>query len=130
MEWEHKEQDALEHLYIAQPWLRSHTAFIPQRRINSFPTGACNDNGEDARFHYKEADRDFVVNMAGCEWGRDCWNEMYNFRELSNKLNRSWWEKIKDGVSARFKAMRVKKEENKAEEGKGEEGKGGEEKKS
>jgi hypothetical protein len=30
------------------------------------------------REYYKEQDRDFVVNMAGCEWGRDCWGEMYN----------------------------------------------------
>ncbi|KAL8772259.1 MAG: hypothetical protein Q9209_002471 [Squamulea sp. 1 TL-2023] len=110
MEWEHKEQDALEHLYINQPWIRSHTAFIPQRKINSFPMGACGEHGEDKRIHYREADRDFVVNMAGCEWGRDCWGEMYNFRELSNKLNRNPWEKLKDGISDRFKAMKVKPE--------------------
>ncbi|KAL8714386.1 MAG: hypothetical protein Q9220_001719 [cf. Caloplaca sp. 1 TL-2023] len=108
MEWEHKEQDALEHLYINQPWIRTHTAFIPQRKINSFPMGACGENGEDKRIHYKEADRDFVVNMAGCEWGRDCWGEMYNFRELSNKLNRTPWEKFKDGISDRIKAMKAK----------------------
>jgi mannan polymerase II complex MNN10 subunit len=98
MEWEHKEQDALEHLYEAHPWIRTHTAFIPQRRINSFPQGACGDSGNDTRFHYSEKDRDFVVNMAGCEWGRDCWGEMYNFRELSNKLNRNPWEKFKDAI--------------------------------
>ncbi|KAL8948076.1 MAG: hypothetical protein Q9222_005706 [Ikaeria aurantiellina] len=108
MEWEHKEQDALEHLYINQPWIRTHTAFIPQRMINSFPMGACGEHGEDKRIHYKEADRDFVVNMAGCEWGRDCWGEMYNFRELSNKLNRTPWEKFKDGISDRIKAMKAK----------------------
>lgn len=106
MEWEHKEQDALEHLYTAHPWVRAHTAFVPQRRINSFPTGACGDHGEDKRFHYSEQDRDFLVNMAGCEWGRDCWGEMYNFRELSNRLNRSRWEKFKDGISERWKKMR------------------------
>ncbi|MCJ1408993.1 alpha-1,6-mannosyltransferase [Ptychographa xylographoides] len=111
MEWEHKEQDALEHLYTTQPWIRSHTAFIPQRKINSFPTGACSENGEDPRIHYKEQDRDFVVNMAGCEWGRDCWGEMYNFRELSNKLNRSRWEKFKDGIRDTWKAMTQKKKE-------------------
>ena len=109
MEWEHKEQDALEHLYTNQPWIRSHTAFIPQRKINSFPTGACGENGEDARFHYKEEDRDFVVNMAGCEWGRDCWGEMYNYRELSNKLNRTRWEKFKDGLRAWWKSYFEKK---------------------
>ncbi|CAF9922676.1 MAG: hypothetical protein GOMPHAMPRED_002641 [Gomphillus americanus] len=108
MEWEHKEQDALEHMYNAQPWIRTHTAFIQQRKINSFPKGACGDDDKtypDKRFHYSEADRDFLVNMAGCEWGRDCWGEMYNFRELSNKLNRSAWEKFKDGISERWKKI-------------------------
>jgi mannan polymerase II complex MNN10 subunit len=116
MQWEHKEQDALEHMYEAQPWIRSHTAFIPQRKINSFPKGACGDGDQypDKRFHYSEQDRDFLVNMAGCEWGRDCWGEMYNFRELSNKLNRSPWEKFKDGISSRWKkAWEGKKEEEK-----------------
>ena len=115
MEWEHKEQDALEHLYGAHPWIRSHTAFVPQRRINSFPTGACGDAAEGSKFHYSEKDRDFVVNMAGCEWGRDCWGEMYNFRELSNKLNRSRWEKFKDSISDRFKKMKEGKQEQKQE---------------
>ncbi|KAI1485465.1 galactosyl transferase GMA12/MNN10 family protein [Biscogniauxia mediterranea] len=100
MEWEHKEQDALEQLYTTQPWIRSHTAFIPQRLINSFPTGACSDNGNDTRIHYNENDRDFVVNMAGCEWGRDCWGEMYNFRELSIHLNRNPWERFKEDFLA------------------------------
>ena len=116
MEWEHKEQDALEHLYINQPWIRPHTAFIPQRKINSFPMGACSDNGEDARIHYSERDRDFVVNMAGCEWGRDCWGEMYNYRELSNKLNRTPWEKFKDGLSDGFKAIKMKFAKQKEED--------------
>ncbi|MCJ1254400.1 alpha-1,6-mannosyltransferase [Lignoscripta atroalba] len=116
MEWEHKEQDALEHLYGNQPWIRPHTAFIPQRKINSFPSGACGENGEDPRFHYKESERDFVVNMAGCEWGRDCWGEMYNFRELSNKLNRTPWEKFKDSISAKVAAAssKTKDKEKKA----------------
>ena len=113
MEWEHKEQDALEHLYTNQPWIRSHTAFIQQRKINSFPPGACGDHGEDSRFHYSEKDRDFVVNMAGCEWGRDCWGEMYNYRELSNKLNRNPWEKFKDSVQVKWKVTFEKKKEEK-----------------
>ncbi|TVY81405.1 putative alpha-1,6-mannosyltransferase MNN10 [Lachnellula suecica] len=100
MEWEHKEQDAMEFLYINQPWIRPHTAFIPQRKINSFPPGACSENGEDTRIHYNEKDRDFVVNMAGCEWGRDCWGEMYNYRELSNFLNRNLWELFKEELVA------------------------------
>lgn len=111
MEWEHKEQDALEHLYASQPWVRPHVAFIEQRMINSFPPGACGEKGEDPRIHYKEQDRDFVVNMAGCEWGRDCWGEMYNYRQLSNKLNRNWWERIKDWVSDSVKAAKEKRKE-------------------
>jgi mannan polymerase II complex MNN10 subunit len=107
MEWEHKEQDALEHLYASQPYLRTHFAFIQQRKINSFPPGACGvspkegqtlDSSKpfiDPRFHYSEEERDFVVNMAGCEWGRDCWAEMYSYRELSNKMNRSRWGRLK-----------------------------------
>lgn len=52
----------------------------------------------DKRFHYNEFDRDFLVNMAGCEWGRDCWAEMYAYRELSIKLNRTLWQKFRDMV--------------------------------
>ncbi|GAB7342605.1 hypothetical protein MBLNU457_g0776t1 [Dothideomycetes sp. NU457] len=109
MEWEHKEQDAFEYLYRNQPWIRSNTAFIPQRKVNSFPPGACGDKGDDPYIHYQERDRDFLVNMAGCEWGRDCWGEMYNYRELSNRLNRTRWEKLKDWVGGMWK----KKEEEK-----------------
>ncbi|TDZ54869.1 putative alpha-1,6-mannosyltransferase MNN10 [Colletotrichum trifolii] len=100
MEWEHKEQDALEQLYTTQPWIRKHTAFLPQRMINSFPPGACSENGNDTRIHYDQKDRDFVVNMAGCEWGRDCWGEMYNYRELSYYLNRNPWERFKEDLIA------------------------------
>lgn len=56
--------------------------------------------------HYQESERDFLVNMAGCEWGRDCWGEMYNFRQLSNHLNRSGWEKFKDWVGEVVKGGR------------------------
>jgi mannan polymerase II complex MNN10 subunit len=114
MEWEHKEQDALEHLYQSQPYLRSHIAFVEQRRINAFPPGACavdvteeeqqliRDKKKtqplDPRFHYNGFDRDFMVNMAGCEWGRDCWAEMYSYRELSKRLNRSFWQMLQDSV--------------------------------
>lgn len=103
MDWAHKEQDALELLYRSQAWIRAHTAFVPQRMINSFPPGAC--SGEDGKandthVHYNQDDRDFVVNMAGCEWGRDCWGEMYNYRELSYWLNRSWWERFKEDLVA------------------------------
>lgn len=107
MEWEHKEQDALEHLYSSQPQIRTHIAFTEQRRINSFPVKACGKKGDmgqdvaDPRFHYSQTDRDFLVNMAGCEWGRDCWGEMYEFRELSKRLNRNVWQKSIDWVKVK-----------------------------
>ncbi|KAI9829915.1 MAG: alpha-1,6-mannosyltransferase [Phylliscum demangeonii] len=105
MEWEHKEQDALEYLYANQAWIRPHTAFIAQRKINSFPPGACGDAGHNPRFHYDEHDRDFLVNMAGCEWGRDCWGEMHQYRQLSERLNRNRWEKVKDGVGQAWRRI-------------------------
>ncbi|KAK1064584.1 alpha-1,6-mannosyltransferase [Friedmanniomyces endolithicus] len=143
MEWEHKEQDALEYIYTNQPWIRSHTAFIPQRMVNAFPNGACGDDrkvpegggcktlaagGKEGTewecgiqgIHYQESERDFVVNMAGCEWGRDCWGEMYNFRQLSGRLNRSRWERMKDwwGESEEAKS-KAKEEARKRDEAKG-----------
>lgn len=100
MDWAHKEQDALESLYVAQPWIRKHVAFTEQRMINSFPPGACNEQGENPKVHYDKKDRDFLVNMAGCEWGRDCWGEMYNYRELSYYLNRNYFERFKEDLLA------------------------------
>ncbi|OJJ31488.1 hypothetical protein ASPWEDRAFT_119066 [Aspergillus wentii DTO 134E9] len=104
MEWEHKEQDALEYLYESQPWVRSGVAFLPQRYINSFPEGACGDE-RDPGIHYNQDDRDFVVNMAGCKFGRDCWGEMYQFREHSNWLNRTRWERFKDALSGVYNTL-------------------------
>lgn len=112
MEWEHKEQDALEYIYTNQPWVRPHLAFVPQRKVNAFPPGACGDSGDDVNIHYRESDRDFLVNMAGCEWGRDCWGEMYNYRQLSNRLNRGTWEKLKDTFSDKFKSRSSKNAES------------------
>ncbi|KAK7398390.1 alpha-1,6-mannosyltransferase [Neonectria punicea] len=107
MQWGHKEQDALEQLYQTQPWVRQHIGFLPQRMINSFPPGACNENagpnGEyppDDTVHYNGNDRDFLVSMAGCEWGRDCWGEMYYYREFSYWLNRNPWERFKEDLVA------------------------------
>lgn len=115
MEWDHHEQDALEYIYTNQPWIRPHIGFIAQRKINAFPHGACGDDmgipdggckalkvGDSMQecglqgIHYQQKERDFIVNMAGCGWDRDCWGEMYNYRQLSNRLNRSRWQKFKD----------------------------------
>jgi mannan polymerase II complex MNN10 subunit len=144
MQWEHKEQDALEYLYQSQPWIRSHVAFLPQRMINAFPNGACGDdrgipadgcpntltsslqsNNNNKKkplepdvgecgvqgIHYQQKERDFLVNMAGCEWGRDCWQEMYSFRQLSHRMNRSVWIQFKDWIweTWHWKEMRERK---------------------
>lgn len=123
MDWEHKEQDALEHLYESQPYIRTHIAFTEQRRINAFPAGACpvdvkekknivvpsdlNKPLLDPRFHYNEEERDFLINMAGCEWGRDCWGEMYSYRELSLRLNRSLLQKFVQYLKDMFSTTQV-----------------------
>ena len=101
MDWEHKEEDALEYLYTKQPWVRNNVAFAPQRMINSFPLGACGDVFNET-FHYEESGRDFVVNMAGCQFGRDCWGELREYRDQSDWLNRTKWQQFKDGVSYLF----------------------------
>ncbi|KAF3166638.1 alpha-1,6-mannosyltransferase [Orbilia oligospora] len=86
MNWEHKEQNVLEHLYKHQPWTRNSIAFIPQRMVNSFPHGACKEKSGDKNIFYQAEDRDFLVNMAGCQWGRDCAGEMQHYKEISEKL--------------------------------------------
>lgn len=100
LQWSRKEEDALEQLYSTQPWVRKHTAFLPQRMINSYPPAACDENGNDKRFHYQREERDFVVHTADCEAGRDCWGEMYTYREISYYLNRSLWERFKEDLVA------------------------------
>ena len=90
MQWEHKEQDALETLYSTQPWIRERVGFLPLRTINAFPQGACSDQADDPQFFFKP--HDFIVNMAGCEWGRDCWGEMEHFKALSKRLHKRWWK--------------------------------------
>ncbi|KAL9111318.1 MAG: hypothetical protein Q9227_004195 [Pyrenula ochraceoflavens] len=129
MQWEHKEQDALEYLYEHQPWIRTRTAFLPQRMINSYPPGACGEKGDDPNVHYQERDRDFFVNMAGCEWGRDCWAEIYQYRELSNRLNRSRWERFKDSVRERWEGLRKAAKEDEQKDGDGDKDGEGKEKK-
>ncbi|KAJ5874898.1 uncharacterized protein N7529_003328 [Penicillium soppii] len=107
MDWEHKEQDALEYIYQSQPWVRSSVGFLPQRSINAFPPGACGDV-ENPVSHYQQNARDFVVNMAGCMFGRDCWSEIYYYRELSKWLSRSKWARFKDGFLDVYNEVRGK----------------------
>lgn len=89
MQWEHKEQDALETLYSTQPWIRERIGFLPLRKINAFPPGACSDQADDPQYFYQNYD--FVINMAGCEYGRDCWGEMEKYKALSKKLHNKWY---------------------------------------
>lgn len=89
MEWEHKEQDALETLYATSPWIRERVGFLPLRKINAFPPGACSDNADDPQYFYQH--HDFLINMAGCEYGRDCWGEMEHYKSLSRKLQKPWY---------------------------------------
>ncbi|ODQ48116.1 hypothetical protein PICMEDRAFT_15949 [Pichia membranifaciens NRRL Y-2026] len=93
MVWEHKEQDCLEVLYSQQPWIRERLGFVPLKAINSFPDGACEDQKDDKRYFYSKKDRDFIVNMAGCNFGdRSCWDEYENFRNLKAELHRPWYK--------------------------------------
>ncbi|GMM39052.1 alpha-1,6-mannosyltransferase [Saccharomycopsis crataegensis] len=94
MIWEHKEQDAFETLYRTQPWIRERIGFLPLKSINAFPPGACSDKADDPQFFYNENDRDFVVNMAGCEWGRDCWAEMEYYKSVDRRLHKKPWYKF------------------------------------
>ncbi|KAJ5081163.1 hypothetical protein N7456_013401 [Penicillium angulare] len=104
MNWEHKEQNALEYMYQSQPWIRGNMGFLPQRAINAFPPGACGDE-INPTIHYQQKDRDLVVNMAGCMFGRDCWAEMYNYRELSNQLNRRWWGSVTSAFGGMYERV-------------------------
>lgn len=90
MSWEHNEQDALESLYSTKSWVRERIGFVPLRQINAFPPGACSEYSNDPRYFYKH--NDFVINMAGCEWGRDCWGEMEHYKALSKRLHKRWWK--------------------------------------
>jgi mannan polymerase II complex MNN10 subunit len=65
--------------------------------------------------HYSEKERDFMVNMAGCQFGRDCWGEMYQYREFSKKLNRTRWQRLKDGLGELYSRL-LPKEDNPQEQ--------------
>ena len=88
MEWIHSEQSALEYMYNTQAWVRSGVAFAPQRQFNSYPLGACGEASGDQRIFYQKQGRDFMVNLAGCDWGRDCWSEIMECKRTSADLHR------------------------------------------
>jgi mannan polymerase II complex MNN10 subunit len=62
--------------------------------INAFPPGACAEAANDPRIFYNKDEHDFLVNMAGCEWGRDCWGEMYGYKLLAREMNRGFFERL------------------------------------
>lgn len=94
MLWEHREQDALESLYANEPWIRSKVAFIPLRSINSFPPGACVEFSNDERYFYNSQENDFIVNMAGCSYGRDCWGEMERYMKIYETKHNKWYNRL------------------------------------
>lgn len=89
MEWIHGEQAALQYLYNTQAWIRNHIALPDLRLLNAYPPGACSEASDDPRFFYDQGARDFVVNMAGCQFGRDCWGEMEEYKRISKELQKS-----------------------------------------
>ena len=54
-------------MYRTQPFIRNGVGFLPQRAINAFPVGACEGFEGREDIYYNQRDRDFLVNMAGCE---------------------------------------------------------------
>lgn len=91
--WKNGEKNALEYYYSKYASIRSRIAFMPTRLISSLPKGACPDYPNDERFFYNETSRDFLVNMNGCQFYRNCWEEMEYFKNLKTKLHRSWFNR-------------------------------------
>lgn len=91
--WKNGEKNALEYYYNNFGWIRSKIGFLPTRTISSLPKGACPDFEGDERFFYNESSRDFLVNMMGCEYNRNCWDEMEFFKQLSKDLHKKWFQK-------------------------------------
>ncbi|KAH3664400.1 hypothetical protein WICMUC_005785 [Wickerhamomyces mucosus] len=92
--WKNGEKNALEYYYNKFGWVRSRIGFVPTRLISSLPKGACPDFEFDAALFYNETSRDFLVNMMGCEYNRNCWDEMEFFKKLSDNLHKSFLTKI------------------------------------
>lgn len=92
--WLNGEKNALEYYYNTFGWVRSRVAFVPTKLISALPKGACPDFKKDDAFFYNETTRDFVVDMVGCEFHRNCWDEMEYFKQLSTDLNKSWFKKL------------------------------------
>lgn len=90
--WTNGEKNALEYYYNAFSWVRARIAFVSTRLISSLPHGACPDYAYDDRFFYNESQRDFLVSMVGCDFNRNCWDEVEYFKELSLNLHKKWFK--------------------------------------
>jgi len=90
--WKNGEKNALEYYFNEFGWIRSKIGFLPTKTISALPKGACPDFEGDERFFYNESSRDFLVNMMGCEYNRNCWDEMEFFKQLSKKLHQKWYQ--------------------------------------
>lgn len=93
MVWERREASCLEVLYSHQPWIRESMAFVPIKAINSLTKGNCWDQKDDKTLFYNKNDRDFLVNLDGCNNGdRSCWNEFEYYKKLRNELHKAWYK--------------------------------------
>ncbi|CCH44850.1 putative alpha-1,6-mannosyltransferase MNN10 [Wickerhamomyces ciferrii] len=90
--WKNGERNALEYYYNKFGWIRSRVGFLPTKTISALPQGACPNNALDEQFFYNESSRDFLVNMMGCEYNRNCWDEMEFFKKLSKVLHKKWYQ--------------------------------------
>ncbi|EPX73079.1 alpha-1,2-galactosyltransferase [Schizosaccharomyces octosporus yFS286] len=91
-EWPHDEQNVLEYFYEHNAWLRSGIAFVPLRTLNAYTKGACEADSSNPRFFYSHKQRDFLVNLAGCNYGRNCKEEMKQYQSIQGR--RSGFSKL------------------------------------
>lgn len=92
--WTSGEKDALEYYFNKFAWIRSRVGFMPTRLMTSLAPGSCPDYEFDTSFFYNETSRDFLVNMMGCQNGRNCWEEMEQFKKISTDLRKSWYQRL------------------------------------
>lgn len=93
-QWKNGEKNALEYYYNTYGWVRSRIGFVPTKLISALPRGACPDAKYDTHLFYNETTRDFVVDMVGCEFNRNCWDEMEFFKKLSEHLHKTWLKRL------------------------------------
>lgn len=88
--WRSDEQSALEYYYNNFSWVRSRTAFLPTRVINSLARNSCPSTRSDYHLFYNETSNDFLVNMNGCEINRNCFDEFQFYKGIKRTLH-SWF---------------------------------------